>query len=64
MTRIRDLQLPQQRPRPLFRGAAMDPRSPVAESDRPCPLPFVVSTVFASALLWLYVLLSQLSRLP
>jgi hypothetical protein len=42
----------------------MDPRSSLAQSDHPCPLPFVVTAIFASALLWLYVLLAQLGRLP
>jgi hypothetical protein len=42
----------------------MDPRPGCAESDRPCPLPFLMTAVFASGLIWLYAVLAQLSRLP
>jgi hypothetical protein len=38
----------------------MDPRSSCAASDRPCPLPFVVTAAFASGLLWLWAVLGQL----
>lgn len=38
----------------------MDPRSNFATGDRPCPLPFVVISCFASGLLWLCAVLGHL----
>jgi hypothetical protein len=40
----------------------MDVRSNVPQNDPLCPLPFVVTAAFTTALVWLAALLAQLAQ--